>query len=409
MNNNMKPQKLRARFVGVKATGLMVALIILLLLTACGQGAEKPGTQESTPPSSAGTQNTPSIPDLPMEADWPGDKAPAELPEYTAGTVTAAAVDGEGVLTIKVKDTSQSDMEDYLEKLQSAGWIVTSNNYETEAVLGLYTVTFALQAGDTILQIDVYTAQAGAWPADKIPPDILEPSSGTLVGEVEVQETMENAWYFNYTYDGMDEAGAQEYMELLTENGWSGDGGQLYKSFGWKGKSYSADIEIYETVETRTTFTCNFYLSAAEPVSEASTTQAASTDASVVGSWTLGMLSGGQFNADTGKYEGGASGMGQVYTFKPDGTYTALVVFGDTIWFAGNYSVQDDVLTLAGRTAEESKDDGKTWNAPESLPDASAHFALGADDTGTCLLLGEEGATPPLVEKSNAMKYRLKD
>lgn len=39
-------------------------------------------------------------------------------------------------------------------------------------------------------------------------------------------------------------------------------------------------------------------------------------DALVVGAWMLGMLSGGQFNADTGKYEGGASGMGQIYTFK---------------------------------------------------------------------------------------------
>ena len=262
MNSRIQPQTSNIHLAGGNVAGLMgAALLLLLLLTSCGQSAEKPGPQESTPSSSAGTQN-PSIPDFPMAADWPGDKAPAELPEYTAGTVTAAAVDGAGVLTIKVKDTGQSDMEDYLEELQSAGWIVTSNNYETEAVLGLYTVTFALQAGDTILQIDVYTAQDGAWPADKIPPDILEPSSGTLVGEVEVQETMENAWYFNYTYDGVDEAGAREYMERLSEHGWSGDGGQLYKSFEWKGKSYAADIEIYETVGTRTTFTCNFYLSA---------------------------------------------------------------------------------------------------------------------------------------------------
>ena len=181
-------------------------------------------------------------------------------------------------------------------------------------------------------------------------------------------------------FHGLDEAGAQEYIERLTENGWSGDGGQLYKSFEWNGKSYTADIEIYETVETRTTFTCNFYLSAAEPTPQAVTTTG--TSASVEGVWTLGMLSGGAFNAATGKYEGGASGMGQVYTFRPDGTYTALVVFGDTIWFAGKYSVQDDVLTLTDRTAEESKDGGKTWGAVESLPDASAHFSLGATIRG---------------------------
>jgi len=71
---------------------------------------------------------------------------------------------------------------------------------------------------------------------------------------------MENAWYFNYTYDGMDEAGAQEYMELLRENGWSGDDTMVNKAFSWKDQNYNADIEIYETVETRTTFTCNFYI-----------------------------------------------------------------------------------------------------------------------------------------------------
>ena len=385
---------------------LILAVLLLFIIAGCGQGAEKSDPKESVPPSSAETQNTLSIPDLPA-ADWPENKTPAELPEYTAGTVTAAAVDGDGVLTIKVKDTSQSDLDDYLARLQSAGWIVAPD--ESEAELGLHTVRFDLQREGSLLQIDIYTQEAGNWPDGDIPPDIPEPSLGTLVGKVELLETMENVWYFNYTYDGIDEAAAEAYMNGLTEKGWSGNASQMYKAFEWKSKRYEATIEIYETVDTRTTFTCNFYLSAAEPASEASTTQVAGTDASVVGSWTLGMLSGGQFNADTGKYEGGASGMGQIYTFKPDGAYTALVVFGDTMWFTGNYSIADDVLTLTDRTVEESQDDGKTWGAPEALPDASAHFALGADDTGTYLLLGEEGTAPPLEDKINAMKYRLKN
>jgi len=208
-----------------------------------------------------------------------------------------------------VKDTSQSDLDDYLARLQSAGWIVAPD--ESEAELGLHTVRFDLQREGSLLQIDIYTQEAGNWPDGDIPPDIPEPSLGTLVGKVELLETMENVWYFNYTYDGIDEAAAEAYMNGLTEKGWSGNASQMYKAFEWKSKRYEATIEIYETVDTRTTFTCNFYLSAAEPASEASTTQVAGTDASVVGSWTLGMLSGGQFNADTGKYEGGASGMGQ--------------------------------------------------------------------------------------------------
>lgn len=233
-------------------------LLALLLLSGCGQktqgGPAGPPAQGQGPPA-------PSVA-LPKEA-WPADLAPTELPEYTAGTVTASAVDGEGVLTIKVQDTGQFDMEDYLERLQSAGWIVTSNNYEAEAVLGLYTVTLALQAGDTMLQIDVYTAQAGSWPADEIPPDVPEPETGTLVGTVDILETSETMWYFNYTYDGVDQAAAEAYMNGLAEKGWSGDTYQMFKSFDWNGRSYEASIEIYETVETRTTFTCNFYLSAA--------------------------------------------------------------------------------------------------------------------------------------------------
>lgn len=146
-----------------------------------------------------------------------------------------------------------------------------------------------------------------------------------------------------------------------------------------------------------------------EPPLATPSTSTPTAKESVEGVWTLGMLSGGQFNAGTGKYEGGASGMGQIYTFKADGTYTALVIFGNTIWFTGNYSIGDGVLTLTGRTAEESEDDGKTWSAPETLPDASSLYVVGTDEAGTYLLLGEEGATPPLVEKKNAMKYKLTD
>lgn len=48
-------------------------------------------------------------------------------------------------------------------------------------------------------------------------------------------------------------------------------------------------------------------------------------------------------------------------------------------------------------------------SAPEVLPDASVPFTAGTDKTGVYLLLGEEGATPPLIEKQNVMKYRLID
>lgn len=127
---------------------------------------------------------------------------------------------------------------------------------------------------------------------------------------------------------------------------------------------------------------------------------------SIVGAWTLGTLSGGTFNSSSEKYEGGASGLGMIYTFKADGTYTALSIWSEAIWITGKYSVKGDALTLTGRSSEESSDGGKTWSAKETLPDATAYFTAGTDDAGKYLMLGEEGGKPPLVDKKNAQKYR---
>lgn len=129
----------------------------------------------------------------------------------------------------------------------------------------------------------------------------------------------------------------------------------------------------------------------------------------VAGTWTMGTLSGGKWSTATGRYEGGASGLGMTYTFKPDGTYTALAIWSEAIWLKGRYNVKGDVIALTDRTSEESNDDGRTWSAPETLPDASAYFSSGTDEAGKYLLLGEEGGTPPLLEKKNAMKYRPED
>ncbi|NLT58043.1 MAG: hypothetical protein GXX99_03675 [Clostridiales bacterium] len=242
--------------------GLLLMVMALLLLSACGKPAEKSTSSDPDPSqASADGQEVPAPPAGLLKQGWPADLAPAELPAYTSGTVTASAVDGDGVLTIRVVDTGKSDLYVYLGSLQNAGWIVSSDDDEAAAVLGLYTATFDLQGGGSTLQIDVYTAQAGSWPASDLPPDILPPETGVLVGVVEVMETGEDMWYFNYTYDDMDETAANDYMDHLMQHGWSGDTYQLYKSFAWKGHNYEASIEVYETVETRTTFTCNFYLS----------------------------------------------------------------------------------------------------------------------------------------------------
>lgn len=229
---------------------LLALLLTLLFLIGCAPKADKDNAADAplSPGLEAGL----------LKEGWPTDLAPAELPEYTEGTVVNSGEDN-GTLYIKIRDTDQDKLDQYLETLKDAGWIVTVGSDEAEAVYGLYTADFGWQDGGALLQMTICTMDAGAWPSDQIPPDVLRPQ-GALVGSVEVLETSAGMWYFNYTCDGVDETGAQAYMALLIENGWSGDISQTYKNFEWKGKQYEAIVEIYETVETRTTFTCNFYL-----------------------------------------------------------------------------------------------------------------------------------------------------
>lgn len=129
----------------------------------------------------------------------------------------------------------------------------------------------------------------------------------------------------------------------------------------------------------------------------------------LVGKWVLGTISGEQFNSSTGKYEGGATGLGQMYNFKSDGSYESIVIWSSTIYITGKYSVKDGIITLSERVSQESGDGGKAWNAAESLPDASAYFNSGTDESGKYLLLGEEGGKLPLVDKENALKYKWKE
>jgi hypothetical protein len=141
-------------------------------------------------------------------------------------------------------------------------------------------------------------------------------------------------------------------------------------------------------------------------VSGAAESKPAADTASIVGKWVLGNISGGQFNASTGRYEGGATGLGQIYNFKEDGTYSALVIWSNTIYFTGKYSIKDGVLTVTNRVSEESNDGGKTWGAKETLPDTTAYFTIAAENSEKYLIIGEEGAVPPLNPPSNAMKYK---
>lgn len=254
---------------------ILITVLTMLAIAGCSGGAK---TSDSLNKNSEKLQNndnqtknnssnkaqstdnqTGSLPADLLNSSWPKEALPAELPEYKDGTVTASN-EADGVVYIKLKDTNKVELYTYLGRLKVAGWLVSSDDTEADAVLGRYTVNFALQGNGDYLQIEVYTAEAGEWPVDEIPNDIMQPQTGSLAQKVEILEQMDDSRYFNYTYDGIDEAAAGEYMQMLRENGWSGDDYMVTKSFEWKGKSYSASIEIYETMESRTTFTCNYWL-----------------------------------------------------------------------------------------------------------------------------------------------------
>ncbi len=238
---------------------LFILLLILTLISGCSQKPEEVPSKESTVQPSP-NQNVPEVPDAFMKEGWPTELVPDELPEYTQGNVVNSGEDY-GTLYIKIRDTDQDKLGLYLNELEDDGWIIIGNSSEAQALKGLYTADFEWQGGGEMLQIAIYAMDEGSWPSSDIPPDVLKPQSGILVGSIDVLNTMEGMWYFNYTYDGIDEEEAHKYMEMLMENGWEGDTSQLYKSFEWNGHQYGATIEIYETIETRTTFTCNFYYS----------------------------------------------------------------------------------------------------------------------------------------------------
>ena len=96
--------------------------------------------------------------------------------------------------------------------------------------------------------MNIYTSEVGTWPADKLPPDIIPPAEGTLIGEMELIENKPGQiWYTNYTYDGINQEKANAYMDMLISNGWEGDSSMVGKDMEWKGKKYRATIEVYET------------------------------------------------------------------------------------------------------------------------------------------------------------------
>ncbi len=192
---------------------------------------------------------------LPKEG-WPSGSVPEELPEYTEGEIVNSGGSADD-FTILVDNTDADALDNYMKKLKEAGWIVTTDyDDQKEAVLGLYTLSFQWNAPE-FLQISIVTAKQGSWPYDELPPDLIPPEIGTLAEEISIQEYDDDSMYFVYTFDGLDRDAVTDYMMMLIDNGWKGDDMFISKTVEWKGKKYKATIELYETIETRSSFSFN--------------------------------------------------------------------------------------------------------------------------------------------------------
>lgn len=195
-----------------------------------------------------------------MQNGWSADAVPSALPKYTEGKYDSSGGTADDFY-ILVNNTDQDALDRYLIELKSAGWIVSTDSNDGIAVLGIYEVVFDWKnSAATRLQINVRTESAGQWLYDDIPPDILPPKTGTLATAMTLEGSDEDGRYISFTIDGMDEAEAMEYLQMLVENGWSGEDAMVFKDFDWNGKSYNASVGIYEVVESRSTFTCDLWL-----------------------------------------------------------------------------------------------------------------------------------------------------
>lgn len=186
---------------------------------------------------------------------WPSGSVPDELPEYVGGEIVNSGGSADD-FTILVDNTDDDALDNYMGKLKDAGWSVTiDNDDQKEAVSGPYTLSFQWNSPD-FLQINLMTIEQGSWPYDELPPDLIPPETGMLVGEISIQKD-DDSMYFVYTFDGLDGDATVDYMMMLIDNGWKGDDMFVSKTFEWNGKKHKASIELYETIGTRSSFSFN--------------------------------------------------------------------------------------------------------------------------------------------------------
>ena len=170
---------------------------------------------------------------------WPTDDISGDIPVYAKGEVVNSGGD-ETDFAILVDNTSEEDLNEYLQTLENNGWYIGSDF----AVKKNITLYFQFNAKN-FLQISVYTEELGTWPADKLPDEIVPPEKGLLIGNVEIIDYNGdfNAYGISYKYSGLSEDDVRGYMESYLNRGWEGDQYYIKRTITWKGKKYKANME----------------------------------------------------------------------------------------------------------------------------------------------------------------------
>lgn len=247
-----------------KAVGVLLAIVVAgAVLAGCGGGkpaADPGGGGEVKSPAAVPADPTSeeAIEQLMAELGkdkWPTELLPDGMPEYTAGKVTSwGQFDNE--VSVRIGESDEEGLSDYLDALEAAGWSVERSDYP-EAYMGLHYAQIEWQ-GKT-LQITVYSQKKGTWPADQLPPDIYPPKDCMLVGDPYVaEEEKDKMYYFSFVCEGPDADAVDAYFAGLENEGWHGPD-QYFKDIEWKGKTWSADLALYEIVGTRSEFTGNLW------------------------------------------------------------------------------------------------------------------------------------------------------
>lgn len=130
---------------------LFSCILAAALLSGCGgkpEADQSSGSTEARTAEAQAAEDTEKAVEKAMEVmetmtnkEWPEDKVPSEIPEYTGGEIANSAGSGKEFI-VKISKTNKDALSEYLGKLKEQGWTV-SEGRESIAEKGIYELRFS--------------------------------------------------------------------------------------------------------------------------------------------------------------------------------------------------------------------------------------------------------------------------